>query len=724
MDSAIPLTRDVVLIGGGHTHALVLRKWGMRPLPGARLTLINPAPSAPYTGMLPGHVAGHYGRDALEIDLVRLARFAGARLVIGAATGIDRETRHITVPGRPPIRYDIASVDIGITSAMPELEGFADHAVAAKPLGPFAGRWADFVVRVEGGEAAPRVAIIGGGVGGCELAMAMAHRLRDHQPSITVVEASEAILRDVTSGTRAAVRREMVRLGVHVRTGAEVRAVTADGLTLGDGTMLDAGFVTGAAGARPHGWLGETGLALEDGFIAVDETLRSSDPSIYAVGDCAYLSHAPRVKAGVYAVRQAPFLHHNLRADLTGGQRRPYRPQKDYLKLISTGGKRAIADRSGLTVAGDWLWRWKDRIDRKFMDQFTDLRPMAPAPLPATVTKGVRAEIGDKLLCGGCGAKVDARSLRGALAALPAPSRKDVLQGAGDDAAILKHGRGAQVFTTDHFRAFIDDPVTLTRIAAVHAMGDIWAMGGAPQAGLLTVILPRMADDLASATMTEILATAEDTLRAAGADLVGGHSSVGAELTVGFAMTGLVEKAIGIEGARAGDALILTKPIGSGTIMAGEMQLEARGAWVASALDHMAQAQGTAATILAPHAHAMTDVTGFGLAGHLSQMMVGAGLSAALDLSALPLMDGAEALAAQGVRSTLWEKNRAAAPVIAGAEGARGALLFDPQTAGGLLAAVPGGRAETLLAELHGAGYSEAAIIGRAQAGAVPITLC
>ena len=160
----LPLTRDLVLIGGGHSHALVLRKWGMSPLPGARLTVINPGPTAPYSGMLPGFVAGHYGRDELDIDLVRLARFAGARLVLGAVTGMDATAKTVSVEGRPPIAYDVASVNVGITSDMPAVPGFIEHAVPAKPLGPFAQRWADYL----DGTGPAQVAVIGGGVAGAE----------------------------------------------------------------------------------------------------------------------------------------------------------------------------------------------------------------------------------------------------------------------------------------------------------------------------------------------------------------------------------------------------------------------------------------------------------------------------------------------------------------------------------------------------------------------------
>ena len=137
MQTHLPLTRDLVLIGGGHSHALLLRIWGMNPLAGVRVTVINPGPTAPYSGMLPGFVAGHYSREDLDIDLVKLARFAGARVVLGAATGVDRERRLVHVPNRPPIAYDVLSVDVGITSTMPDLKGFPEHGIPAKPLGAF-----------------------------------------------------------------------------------------------------------------------------------------------------------------------------------------------------------------------------------------------------------------------------------------------------------------------------------------------------------------------------------------------------------------------------------------------------------------------------------------------------------------------------------------------------------------------------------------------------------
>ncbi|HBM59781.1 MAG TPA: selenide, water dikinase SelD [Citreicella sp.] len=703
---SLPLTRDLVLIGGGHTHALVLRMWGMDPLPGARLTLISPGPTAPYSGMLPGFVAGHYAREELEIDLVRLARFAGARLVLGAATGLDPVRREIHVAGRAPIRFDLASVNTGVTSAMPDLPGFAEHGLPAKPLGPFAEAWEGF--RDRPGPA--RVAVIGGGVAGAELALAMAFalRARNRKAEVHLLDRGTA-LSALRPPAAAKLRAALEAAGVTLTEQAEITRVTATGLELADGRRIAAEFVTGAAGARAQGWLAATGLAHHHGFLTVDPSLQSSDPAVFAAGDCAHLRDSPRPKAGVFAVREAPVLFANLRAALADSpDRRRYQPQRDYLKLISLGGKSALADRFGLAPAGPLMWRWKDHIDRRFMRKFRDLPQMAPPPLPVPRAAGTPDTAPP--LCGGCGAKVGRGALAAALATLPPPARADVTPLPGDDAALLSTGGVRQVLTTDHLRAFVEDPGVMARITAVHALGDIWAMGAAPQAATASLILPRMSESLAERSVTEILAAASEIFRQAGAEIVGGHTSMGDELTIGFAITGLCDAApVTLRGARPGDALVLTKPLGSGVVMAAEMRGLAPGAAVAAALASMCRPQGDAARLLGG-AHAMTDVTGFGLAGHLHGILMASGCGARLDLATLPLLAGAEALARQGIRSSLYPQNRAAVPGLEAAQGARADLLFDPQTAGGLLAAHPDGAA--VVTALRAAGH-DAAVIGQ-----------
>lgn len=712
------LTRDLVLVGGGHAHALVLKRWGMAKLPGARVTLIHPGATAPYTGMLPGHVAGHYPCDELEIDLVRLARFAGARLVPGMAEGIDPVERRVHVAGRAPVRFDVLSLDIGIAGAIPDVPG-AEHLLAAKPLDVFAARWADFMRAVQAGQARAQVCVIGAGAAGVELALAAMHRLTAAgvpDVSVSLVEARSGIVSDLPGGPRRALIRALERAGVQVITGASIARVDADAVTLADGGRLPAALTLSAAGARPHGWLGRTGLALHEGYVAVDAYLRStSHPNVFASGDCAHLTHAPRPKAGVYAVRAAPVLARNLEAALRQtGRLERFAPQGDYLRLISLGGQRALAARNGFSLAGGWVWRWKDRIDRAFMEGLSDLPIMAPQPLPARAAAGRDRDAPP--LCAGCGAKAGRGALSEALASLPAPTRADLLTGPGDDAAILVHGAGVQVITTDHVRAFTDDHGLLARIAAVHALGDVWAMGAAPQAALAQIILPPMSAALQASSLTEILAEAGAVLRDAGAELAGGHTSLGTELTIGFTITGLAGKPVRQSGARAGDVLILTKPIGTGVILAAEMRLAARGRDVMAALEIMARPQGRAAAILAPAASALTDVTGFGLAGHLASLLGPEGSGAAITLDAIPVMSGAFDLAQAGVRSSLFTDNVAGAGPVDAPDGPLRDLLFDPQTAGGLLAAVPAEKVDATLTALHAAG-EPAWRIGRVSTG-------
>jgi len=710
------LSRDLVLIGGGHTHALVLKMWAMKPLAGARLTVINPAPRAPYSGMLPGFVAGHYAPDEIYIDLVRLARAAGARIILGKADAIDRSAQQVHVAGRPPIAYDLCSIDIGITSDMPDLAGFADHAVPAKPLDDFALTWDAFAMQ----SGAADVAVLGAGVAGAEVAMAAAHRLaeRGRTARVHLIDRSQALSRLGTKA-RSKVMQALSHHGVTVIENAQVTAVTDTGVVLAGGREIPAQIPLGAAGTRPYSWLRETGLPLTDGYITVGPTLQSAaDPAIFAVGDCAHLSHAPRPKAGVFAVRQAPVLAHNVRAAMTGGALKHYHPQRDYLKLISLGGKQALAEKLGMTVSGRAMWRWKDRIDRAFMDQFTALRPMQAAP-PA---EGALESGTDAMLCAGCGSKVGRGALDAALSA-PQLQRADVTPLPGDDAALLTINGARQVLSTDHLRAFSDDPVLMTRIAAIHALGDIWSMGAAPQAALVSLTLPRMTAPLQRRSLGEIMHSARAVIEAAGAQIVGGHTTMGAEFTIGFSLTGLAPDApVTLAGAQPGDALILTKPIGTGVLLAADMQLKARGTDVAAAWASMCAPQTDQAQILR-NAHAMTDVTGFGLAGHLGNLCRASGVGAVLDPGAVPLLDGALELACAGVRSSLYDDNLSDALTMMDApDTPRAQVLLDPQTAGGLLAAVPAGQADDLLDQLRRAG-SPAAQIGEITSAQGRITL-
>ncbi len=697
----MPIVKELVFLGGGHTHALVLRKWGMRPVPGVRVTLVNPGATAPYSGMLPGHIAGHYERSALDIDLVRLARFAGARLIVDRAVALDPAAKLVTVGSGRVLPYDLLSLDIGITSEMPLLPGFAQHGIAAKPLGRFADLWAETCK----GTGPVRMAILGGGVAGCEVAMAAVHRMQSlgRDVSACVIDRGE-VLSNVVPAARRKLMSALADHRVELIEHATPVEIVTDAVLLEGGRRVPSDLTIGTAGATPQPWVAETGLPCLDGYLEVDEYLRSTaDKTVFAAGDCAHIAHDPRPKAGVYAVRAAPVLAHNLRADLVGLQRKAFRPQKDFLKLISLGDQVAVAEKAGLALSGPRLWRLKDRIDQKFMDRFRTL-PAMPAPaVPAGTAKGVAAEMAGPAPCGGCGAKLSSGALGGVIDTAPGATRKDVEAVPGDDAAVLKMGKTRQVISTDHLRGFALDPALVARVAAVHALGDIWAMGAEPQAALAQVILPHAAARLQRVQLDEVMEAAGEVFAAEGVAVVGGHSTAGAELTIGFTVTGLLDRApITLAGANAGDAIIVTKPIGTGVILAAEMQAVADGEDVLACWTSMTTPSGEVARALAPLAHAMTDLTGFGLAGHLGNICSASGVGAEVTLEAVPVLRGADNLAAAGIKSSLWAQNRAAQAVDV-PDTPRGDLMFDPQTAGGLLAIVPQSRLHEALTDCPGA---------------------
>ena len=728
MRQNFPFTRDLVLIGGGHAHALVLKQWGMNRLPGARVTLINPHPTAPYTGMLPGFVAGHYQRDELDIDLVRLCRSSGVRMTMACAVGLDLERSRVILDRQAPVGFDVLSVNVGITSDLPAMPGFQSNAVPAKPLGLFADEWDVFLKGVSEGSRRPDIAIIGAGVGGVELALAASHRLKaatGTRARIILIERSGAPLSELGRGSRRTLLNRAASAGIDFRCDSEVERIEPGQVVLSCGEVLDVGLVVGASGARPPDWFETTGLDLADGYIRVDETLRStSHPMVHAAGDCAHMSRHPRSKAGVFAVRSAPVLHQNVRAALEGRQPRPFRPQRNFLKLISTGGKHAVGEKWGIPASGNWVWTVKDRIDRKFMAKFEHLPVMGSQPLPERAATGLRDLIGDsERLCGGCGSKVGRSTLRSGLADVSAKSARHVAVGIGDDAAVLEWNQATQVISTDHLRAFVDDPWLLGRIAAIHALGDVWSMGAAPQAGLAYIVMPRMSDRLAADTQREIMAAAAQVFDEEDAAIVGGHTSMGSELMVGFTVTGIPrDRPITKAGAKPGDILLATRPIGTGTILAGEMAGKARGRDVQGALDAMSSSSGKAARILADYAAAMTDVTGFGLAGHLFEILEASGAAAAISLDRIRVLEGAIPLAEAGIRSTIWKSNAQLREFMTFPCSTVADLLFDPQTAGGLLASIPPDTVDEVCERLGAVGESPV-LIGQVDSGAPWITV-
>jgi selenide,water dikinase len=733
-----PVAKDLVLIGGGHAHVAVLRRFGMNPVPGLRLTLITRDIDTPYSGMLPGLVAGHYGFDDCHIDLGPLARFAGARIYHAEVDGLDLDNRLVHAPGRPPVAFDLLSINTGSTPNRVDIPGVDEYALAAKPIDRFLERWERLVERVSSHDGPFNIVVVGAGAGGIELALSTQWRLREELARrgrdadalhYEVVTRGPAIMPGHSPGVRRRFVRICAERGIRIHTDSPVGKVTHDRVVTSDGREIAADAVIWVTNASAPGWLRQSGLAVDDaGFVQVDRNLQSvSHPGVFAAGDIASLPD-PRPKSGVFAVRQGKVLQTNLCAAATGRSLRPYRAQRRFLGLISTGDKYAVASYGGWSFESATLWTIKDWIDRRFMRRFSELPEMDEADKGPQLASGIadseaiRELSAIAMRCGGCGAKVGATVLSRVMQRLPEASRDDVLIGreAPDDCAMLVVPPGkVMVQSVDYFRAFIDDPYTFGAIAANHALGDVFAMGAEAQSTLAIATVPYGRERVVEETLHDLLAGALSIIGPSGAVLAGGHSSEGSELAFGLTVNGLVDpdRAWRKQGLRPGDALILTKPIGTGTLFAAEMRGKAKGRWIDAAIQSMLLSnQQAAKTLQAFGATACTDLTGFGLVGHLIEMTRASEVDAVLHRDALPLLDGALATVEAGILSSLQPANLRLRRAIRDIEQVSGhrvyPLLFDPQTAGGLLAGVPAERATDCIAALHADGYHAATVIG------------
>jgi len=745
-----PVLKDVVLVGAGHSHVTVLRMFGMKPIPGVRFTLITREVHTPYSGMLPGLIAGHYGFDDAHIDTGPLARFAGARLYQDEAVDIDLEGRRVICRSRPPVPYDLLSLNIGSTPNTADVPGASEYAIPVKPIDGFLRRFEALQARVLARKGRSAVVLIGAGAGGVELLLAVEHRLRQtvrhagFDPgglSFVLVSDVPNILPSFPAAFRARFHAILAARGITVLTGVPVTAVEAGRLILTGYGPLAADEILWTTQAAPARWLAKAGLPLDGRrFLRVDETLGvAGRDDVFAAGDTIAFSGRELPKSGVYAVRAGPELADNIRRTLTGRSLRRFKPQREALYLVSTGERYAVGTRNGLVVEGAWVWRWKDWIDRRFMRKYNELPEMAQpatASSPLADRDALKEISAIAMRCGGCGAKVGATVLTRALASIEPAARADVVVGleAPDDAALVDvGGKELSLQTVDYFRAIVDDPYTLGKIAANHALGDVYAMGGEPQTALAIATVPYGLESKVEADLSAMMAGANEVLRDAGCALVGGHTSEGAELALGFAVNGLVPAAAALRkgGLEPGDGLILTKPLGTGTLLAADMRGKAKARWVMAAIAHMVQSNRKAAEILRRHGvHAATDVTGFGLLGHLIEMVRASEVDATLAIERAPLLEGARETVALGIFSSLQPQNvrlrRAIRDLGAASRHPLYPLLFDPQTAGGLLAAVPLAQAERCVAALRAAGYAGAELIGfvNARSAALePVTL-
>ncbi|MFM8524723.1 MAG: selenide, water dikinase SelD [Cyanobacteriota bacterium] len=708
--------QHLVLAGGGHTHALLLKRWvmdpGSRPQ-GVRVSLVNRGSTALYSGMVPGLVAGRYAIRDCSIDLRRLCALAGVCFVQAEITGLALSDRDLQLQERPPLRYNRLSLDVGAVTDVPAVAG---HAMAVKSLEPFLAWWQHWLDHPP----ARPLRIRGGGAAAIELALAFASR------GVTAT----LLLRGDTLGlgSRSANRQAetlLQRAGIAVQRRASSTAAADLACT----------------GSRAPAWLAASGLPVDpegSGRVLTEASLQvRGTPELFACGDCGLISGDRRPASGVWAVRAAPILAANLQRSLRPPEAalRPWRPQRWALQLLGAPGPgdpdaRATADDSALAQWGPWtlgphpwLWRWKERIDRQFMAGFTTLGTMAVrSPLnPEAAAAGLKP-----MACRGCAAKLAAGPLNRALARLERAEGAMAQPPQAEDALVIGTGGDGRLLlqSVDGFPALVEDPWLNARLTTLHACSDLWASGAEVATVQALVTLPEAGNALQEELLLQTLAGVRSVLDPLGATLIGGHTLEGrdgAGLALALTVNGVVAaKRHWPKGPlQPGDGLILSRPIGTGVLFAGAMAGIADSRWIDQALAVMQQSQAPLVELLASHGcRACTDITGFGLLGHLLEMLQGTRVR--LDPTAVPALPGALELLEDGMASTLAPANAQAltqlgdhGPVCSATplSTARLGLLIDPQTCGPLLAALPADQVDAALAAIRSAGFHRAAVV-------------
>jgi len=705
-----PIVKHLVLVGGGHAHALVIRMWAMNPLPGVRLILISPNWQTPYSGMLPGLLAGHYVNDDIHIDLRKVCTWANVRFIEDYVVSLDRHKRTLCLAKHPNINYDTLSIDIGSTPDL-RIPGLKKFAQAVKPIDQFYPRYQACIKRCRNATPTPnkifKIVVIGGGAGGIEVVLAMAKALSDtRNVEITLAIRGREILTGYPLKVSQQAMKALYAMNVKLEANFDVIRVEKNKIVNTSNQTIQADEIFFCTQAIAAEWPSLSGLECDPlGFISVNKNLQSiNDKQIFAVGDIANMLESPRSKAGVYAVRQAPVLFENLKYHLLNTPLKPYIPQDSFFSLLSLGKKKALAARNTITLTHSalqpFMWRVKNSIDQKFMAKFDKLPPIKMDPNIETdsrLVKDIEKEHikNHTIRCAGCGSKVGSSILRNVISNIMGEQ-----QFKPEDAVIINTPGDSLLQTVDQITSPIDNPYLFGKLATLHALSDIFAMNASPNSAQVLLNLPFASTDIQTQEMTLVMQGVLEVLTTHNCNLSGGHTAEAKELSLGLVVNALprINKPLfQNDHLKAGDILVMTKPIGTGVILAAQMQNKEnshwcyRGDWHNAAVDSMLISNKQASDIFSEiDVKACTDITGFGLIGHLCEMLEASQSKAEINLDKIPLLKGAKELSRQNVRSSLYPQNFEIVKSLSISskikEHPSFPLLFDPQTSGGLLA--------------------------------------
>ena len=676
------IKKDLVLLGAGHSNIEVLKKFGTKPIDGLRLTVISNSYFSTYSGMLPGYLQGIYDWNEINIDLVKLCRVYGHRLIISNVIKIDTKNNLVFLENRPSINYDYLSINLGIKTDSSKIKGAEKNCLKLKPISSIKENF-DKLLEFNKVNKNNDIVIIGAGAAGFEVALALDENLKrkNIKNNIILLSKNSSVLNQFNKKAEFIAKNTLKKCNVKFLNNAEVVMVTSNYVLLKDGRKIFCKLPILATNSGPLDLLRKSDLPLtKNGSILIESNLLVSGyNNIFSTGDISEIKAYNMPKAGVFAVKQGKILVKNIKKLYLQKKLSQYKPQKYFLSIIGLQNNRALAIKSIFSIKGQLIWNIKKYIDKKFIEKYTlynkDNYPQENQIEPVL----------NQMQCKGCGSKIpqsilnsvfEENTKKGSLDADKVPNTKNIFQ------------------TTDIISSIVSDPFELGNISAKHALNDILASNTKPLAAQMIVSLPPAINEINKRDLIQLKSGADYAMKQATCKIIGGHSynNNDDQVYLGFSIIGKKKNYVKPKKIKKGK-LYITGKIGSALVFAAIEKKIISGMYSEEVVNTMKKSNYEIFKIFYKfNIQHITDISGFGLAIHAHNLLLRHSDLNGLEISLkkIPLYEGAIEALNNNVKSSLNDSNKNS--IINNLRVDYNKIntkylncLFDPQTAGGFL---------------------------------------
>ncbi len=659
------IEKDLVLIGGGHSHLNVLKSFTMDKIDGLRVTLISDVYETPYSGMLPGFIEDDYTLDDIQIDLYKICHLGNFRFINCKVNKIDGIKNLIYFKNRPPLSFDYLSINIGINNDTKTIKNADKYALKLKPISKI--NYNEIINNLEG----KKVGIIGSGPAGVEVSLAL--KKRYNKIDIFLFTGKNGLLKNYSNSSKNSILKNLTEANINVIFKDEVSEVSKNKIVTKSSKVYLIDEAILSTNGVPPKWLKETNLALSpDGFIQTNNKLQTNFNHIFASGDIINFSYKSLTKSGVYAVKSGSVLTKNIRNFILNKPLVNYNPQKYYLSIIGLSNGKALAYKYNLHFTSKLILKLKKYIDLKFINKFKLYDKI-----------DYKNNIMD---CKGCASKVNLTTLKSSLP-------KNITKLSEDASQITKGS--SYVNSIDMITSIVTDPFLLGKISANHALSDIYASFAKPLSALMILQLPKSSQSIHSEDLKQIQKGAKLVLNENSCILSGGHTMIGQDESpvIGFSIVGKTFKRLNRK-INSHDVVILTEKLGTGIIFAGVNSNAISSNYIKDVSCQLENGNIKLGKILNQiNPLEATDITGYGLGNHLINLINRnkdiKGITILKDK--IKLFEGVNECLQKNVNSSFYEQNfnYGKNKVFFNKNDLINKIFFDPQTVGGIAFIIP-----------------------------------